>query len=60
MKTSYGYHVILYCGSATVWQEQVKNYNLTEKTNNFVEEALAANPTTIDYSAIKLGSTQAE
>lgn len=60
VKTSYGYHVMLYCGSATVWQEQVKNDILTEKTNNFVEEALAANPTTIDYSAIKLGSTQAD
>ena len=60
VKTSYGYHVMLYCGSATVWQEQVKSDILTEKTNNFVEEALAANPTTIDYSAIKLGSTQAE
>lgn len=60
VKTSYGYHVMLYCGSATVWQAQVKNDILTEKTNNFVEEALAANPTTIDYSAIKLGSTQAE
>ena len=60
VKTSYGYHVMLYCGSAAVWQTQVKNDILTEKTNNFVEEALAANPTTIDYSAIKLGSTQAE
>ncbi len=60
VKTSYGYHVMLYCGSATVWQEQVKSDILTEKTNNFVEEALAANPTTIDYSAIKLGSTQAD
>lgn len=60
VKTSYGYHVMLYCGSATVWQAQVKSDILTEKTNNFVEEALAANPTTIDYSAIKLGSTQAE
>lgn len=59
VKTSYGYHVMLYCGSATVWQEQVKSDILTEKTNNFVEEALAANPTTIDYSAIKLGATQA-
>ena len=59
VKTSYGYHVMLYCGSATVWQDQVKSDILTEKTNNFVEEALAANPTTIDYSAIKLGSTQA-
>lgn len=59
VKTSYGYHVMLYCGSATVWQDQVKSDILTEKTNNFVEEALAANPTTIDYSAIKLGATQA-
>lgn len=59
VKTSYGYHVMLYCGSAAVWQEQVKSDILTEKTNNFVEEALAANPTTIDYSAIKLGATQA-
>ena len=60
VKTSYGYHVMLYCGSATVWQDQVKSAILTEKTHNFMEEALAANPTTIDYSAIKLGSTQAE
>ena len=59
VKTSYGYHVMLYCGSATIWQDQVKSDILTEKTNNFVEEALAANPTTIDYSAIKLGLTQA-
>ena len=59
VKTSYGYHVMLYCGSATIWQDQVKSDILTEKTNNFVEEALAANPTTVDYSAIKLGLTQA-
>ena len=59
VKTSYGYHVMLYCGSATIWQDQVKSDILTEKTNSFVEEALAANPTTIDYSAIKLGLTQA-
>lgn len=59
VKTSYGYHVMLYCGSNTIWQDQVKSDILTEKTNNFVEEALAANPTTIDYSAIKLGITQA-
>lgn len=59
VKTSYGYHVMLYCGSATVWQAQVKSAILTEKTHNFMEEALAANPTTIDYSAIKLGATQA-
>ncbi len=59
VKTNYGYHVMLYCGSATIWQNQVKSDILTEKTNNFVEEALAANPTTIDYSAIKLGLTQA-
>ena len=59
VKTNYGYHVMFYCGSATTWQDQVRSDILSEKADAFVEEALAADPTTIDYSAIKLGVTQA-
>ena len=55
VQTSYGYHVMLYCGSQTVWQDQAKSALLSSKANTFVEEAMAAAPVTIDYSAIRLG-----
>ncbi len=55
VQTSYGYHVMLYCGSQTVWQDQAKSALLSSKANTFVEEAMAAAPVTIDYSAIQLG-----
>ena len=55
VQTNYGYHVMLYCGSQTVWQDQAKNALLSSKANTFVEEAMAAAPVTIDYSTIQLG-----
>lgn len=54
VKTSYGYHVMLYCGSQTTWQDTAKTALLNGKADTFVEEAMAAAPAAIDYSAIRL------
>ena len=55
VKTQFGYHIMLFCGSETLWQSQAKEDLLTQKTNDFISEARAAAEATIDYSAIKLG-----
>lgn len=54
VKTGYGYHVMLYCGSQTTWQDTAKTALLNGKADTFVEEAMAAAPAAIDYSAIRL------
>ena len=55
VKTSYGYHVMLFCGSQTTWQDTAKTALLNSKADAFVEEAMAAAPTAVDYGAIRLG-----
>ena len=54
VKTSYGYHVMYFVSSQTIWQDQVKSDILSQKTADFVDEALAAADAKVDYSAIKL------
>ena len=55
VKTQFGYHIMLFCGSQTLWQDQARQDLITEKTNTFISEARAAAEPTVDYSAIKLG-----
>lgn len=54
VKTSHGYHVMYFVSSQTIWQDQVKSDILSQKTADFVDEALAAADAKVDYSAIKL------
>ena len=46
---------MLFCGSKLLWQDQARQDFVSQQTNDFVDEALAAADTKIDYSAIKLG-----
>lgn len=55
VKTHYGYHIMLFCGSKLLWQDQARQDLVSQQTNDFVDEALAAADAKIDYSAIKLG-----
>lgn len=54
VKTDYGYHVMYFVGSQTIWQSQAATDLLTQKSEEFLEQARAAVETKIDYSAIRL------
>lgn len=54
VKTDYGYHVMYFVGSQTIWQEQVASDIRSQKASDFLEAATAAVETKIDYSAIEL------
>lgn len=54
VKTSFGYHIMYYVGSTTVWQDTVRNDIISQWTQDFVEEAEAASQAAIDYSKICL------
>lgn len=55
VKTDFGYHIMYFVNSQTLWQSQAKSDLLTQMSNNFVDEARAASKATVDYSAIRLG-----
>ena len=55
VKTQYGYHIMYFVGSRTLWQSQAKSDLLTQMSNDFVDEARAATKACVDYSAIRLG-----
>lgn len=55
VKTEFGYHIMYYVGSNTLWQEYAKNDLLAERSNKLLEDASAKYPIEVDYSAIVLG-----
>lgn len=55
VQTNYGYHVMYFVGSSPIWEEQAKTDWVTQQTNQLIEDLAAANPMTIDYTAISLG-----
>lgn len=55
VQTNYGYHVMFFVGSTPIWEETAKSDWVTQQTNQFIDDLAAANPMTIDYSAIGLG-----
>lgn len=55
VKTQFGYHIMYFCGSQLLWESQAKSDLLTQKSSDFINEAVAAADPKIDYSAIKLG-----
>lgn len=54
VKTTYGYHIMFFVGSKTVWQEHAKTDYLNDKSMELLESVSAKYPLTVDYSAIKL------
>ena len=55
VKTTYGYHVMYFVDSEPVWHATAWEDLMTDKGTEMLEEAKAAYPTQIDYSAIVLG-----
>ena len=55
VKTQYGYHIMYFVGSQTLWQSKAKSDLLDQMILDFKKEALAASEFTVDYSAIRLG-----
>ena len=58
VKTEYGYHVMYFSGSQTLWQQYVESDYVTEKTNAMADEIAAANPLTVRYGDILLARTE--
>lgn len=52
VQTEYGYHIMYFCGSEPLWLTYAQNDLLTERANQFLEEATAKYEMTVDYSAI--------
>ena len=58
VKTEYGYHVMYFSGSQTLWQQYVESDYVTEKANAMADEIAAANPLTVRYGDILLARTE--
>lgn len=56
VKTSYGYHVMYFCGDELLWIGECRNGVLNEKLGNAVEAALEAYPLEVNYGNIMLGN----
>lgn len=54
VKTEYGYHVMYFCGSETVWQQYVRSDLISEKTGAMVNEISEQSPLTVHYADILL------
>lgn len=55
VKTRYGYHLMYFCGSQTLWQQTAREDLISEMARSYLEEIRDAAPIRIDYSAIALG-----
>lgn len=60
VKTTYGYHIMYFVRSYVEenpdWQAYTENQWVSEQASNKMSELVAANPMTVDYSAIVLGN----
>ena len=56
VKTTYGYHVMFFVESKMGWFETAWSDLAADKGLLFLDEAMAANPLVVDYTAIALGN----
>ena len=56
VKTTYGYHIMYFVGSAPVWYLTAESDMMVEKGNEFLAQILEKYPAQIDYSAIVIGN----
>lgn len=54
VKTEYGYHIMYFCGSKTVWQETAAGDLKMDRTYALVDEIVAKYPISVDYKSIVL------
>lgn len=55
VKTEFGYHVMFFSGSTTLWEGQAQSDLLSQRMDEFIQQAMEKYPVTIDYAAICLG-----
>lgn len=58
VKTEYGYHVMYFCGSETLWQQYVESDFVTEKTSALADEIAAKCPLTVRFGDILLARAE--
>lgn len=56
VKTSYGYHVMYFSGSAPLWKEYVRSDYISEKANAVADEIAARSPLNVNYEDILLAT----
>lgn len=54
VKTEYGYHVMYFCGSESLWQQYAESDYVTEKASALADEIVAQYPLTVHYGDILL------
>ena len=60
VKTAFGYHVMYFCGSQTLWLEIAREDVLSAMANQFVEDVMANYTLDVDYSGIVLANVVIE
>ena len=55
VKTSYGYHVMYFVGSESIWEGTAKQDWIGEKTNAMIAALAEKYPLTVDFGSITLG-----
>ena len=58
VKTEYGYHVMYFSGSQTLWQQYAQSDFVSEKATAMANEIADANPLTVHYGDILLARTE--
>lgn len=58
VRTEYGYHVMYFCGSQSLWQQYVESDLVTEKANALADEIAAGCPLTVHYGDILLARSE--
>ena len=54
VKTEYGYHVMYFSGSQSLWQQYVESDYVTDKTGALADEITAKCPITVQFGDILL------
>ena len=55
VKSAHGYHIMYFCDSKPIWEEEVTTLFVFEKTNKMLEDAKLEWPMEVDYKKIALG-----
>ena len=58
VKTEYGYHVMYFSGSTSLWQQYVESDYISEKTSALADEVVAKFPLTVQYGDILLALSE--
>ena len=55
VKTEFGYHIMYFSGSTTMWLEYALGDMTSERSNQFLQDALDKYEVEVDYASILIG-----